>query len=559
MTRFLTLFKVLLINSFGTSAFRAKASKNRLEYFKALGIAALIAVGLGPSLYLYCRIIIQAYELMSPLGQAGSILSLGIVMVSVMIFFFGIFYVINIFYFASDAQSLLALPLRAWQVLGARFCVVLLYEYLTALPFLWPPLLIYGILSQASPIYYLYAVIGFLFVPLLPLGLATLPTVVLMRFANLGHHKDLFKILGGLFIIALAIGYQFIFQNSGPQLVDPQSLQNLLTDRNGLINLISRFFPSSRYLSLALVNYSTIDGLINLFIFAALSILTVALAWVLGEKMYFQGLIGSSEMNAKRKKIKQSDYKKIARRSSPLFSYLKKELYLLIRTPSYFINCVLTNVLVPVIVLIPLLLQSRNQAGPMPWLILVSNQAGQKIILAAMVGLVAFLASSNGITATSLSREGKEFYISKYIPLATKQKLLAKLLSGYIFGLIGAVLLIIAGNIILPMKTSLNATIIIVSLVSIVPILEAGLLIDLFNPKLDWENEQKAVKQNINVVFSMIFAILLCSAIIYIEIKFIDSLKLAAAFMLTCFGLAAALLYYFLMRKGIEQYDKLEG
>lgn len=109
------------------------------------------------------------------------------------------------------------------------------------------------------------------------------------------------------------------------------------------------------------------------------------------------------------------------------------------------------------------------------------------------------------------------------------------------------------------MKTYLNATIIIVSLVSIVPILEAGLLIDLFNPKLDWENEQKAVKQNINVVFSMIFAILLCSAIIYIEIKFIDSLKLAALFMLTCFGLAAALLYYFLMRKGIEQYDKLEG
>ncbi len=256
MLRFLALFKVLLIDSFGISAFREKAKKSKLEYFKALGIAALIIVGIGPTLYLYCRIIIQGFNLMMPLGQEGSILSLGIVCVSAMVFFFGIFYVINIFYFASDAQSLLALPLSAWQVLGARFSVALVYEYLTTFVFLWPPLLIYGILSQASPLYYFYAAIGFLMVPLFPLGLATLPTVVIMRFANLGKRKDLLKILGGLSLIALAIGYQFLFQNAGPDVMDPQFLQNMLTARNGVINLISRFFPSTRFLSLALVNYN---------------------------------------------------------------------------------------------------------------------------------------------------------------------------------------------------------------------------------------------------------------------------------------------------------------
>ncbi len=135
------------------------------------------------------------------------------------------------------------------------------------------------------------------------------------------------------------------------------------------------------------------------------------------------------------------------------------------------------------------------------------------------------MASSNAITATSLSREGKEFYISKYIPLATKQKLLAKLLSGYIFGIIASLLILIAANILLPMSPALAGTILAVSLIAMIPILEAGLLIDIFNPKLDWDNEQKAVKQNLNVVFSMIFAILLCAGIIYIQIKFIDSFK----------------------------------
>lgn len=559
MFRFLTLFKILFIDSFGISAFRAKARQNKASYLKLLGLTLLICVGLGPSIYLYCRILMQGFNLMAPLGQEGAILSLGISFTSAMIFFFGIFYVINLFYFAADAQSLLALPLRAWQVFGARFCVALSYEYLTAAPFILPPLIIFGIMSRASVLYYFYALIGFLLVPLLPLGLATIPTIIVMRFANLSHRKDLLKILGGLLIIALVIGYQFLFQSSGPDIVDPQALQNLLSDRNGLINLTSRFFPSSKYLTLALLDYNSLTGFLNLLVLVTLSLLTVALAWIIAEKMYFQGLVGSTEMKTHRTELSSADYQKLSKHSSPLIAYLKKELYLLIRTPSYFINCVLINVLLPIIMLIPILIQSHNLKGPMPWASLTSSPNGQKIILTAIVGLVAFLASSNGITATSLSREGKEFYISKFIPLASKHKLQAKLLSGYIFGIIASLLIVIAANIILPMSPFLAGTILAVSLIAMIPILEAGLLIDIFNPKLDWDNEQKAVKQNLNVVFSMIFAILLCAGIIYIQFKFIDSFNLAVIFMLACFGLAAAVLYHLLMSRGIEQYEKLEG
>jgi ABC-2 type transport system permease protein len=32
------------------------------------------------------------------------------------------------------------------------------------------------------------------------------------------------------------------------------------------------------------------------------------------------------------------------------------------------------------------------------------------------------------------------------------------------------------------------------------------ILLDLYNPKLDWDSEQKAVKQNLNVVYSMIIS-----------------------------------------------------
>jgi ABC-2 type transport system permease protein len=559
MSRFWTLLKILLINNLGISAIRTKGRKNKLEYLKVLGLGAAIVIGFTPTLWLYSKILIQGFDILAPLGQQGAILTLGIVMVSTMIFFFGIFYVINFFYFAGDAQNLLSLPLSGWQVLGARFSVVIAYEYLTELPFLLPPLIIFGIKSGASLVFWMYALIGFLLVPLLPLGLATLPTVIVMRFANLGRRKDLFKILGGLMVIALAVGYQFLFQKSGVNAMDPAFLQNLLTDPNGLMNLISRVFPSTKYLGLALVNADKAAGLVNLLIFAALSLLAVALAWLVGDKLYFKGLVGSSETTAKRKMLTSADYSRLGKGSPALVSYCTKEIRLLIRTPIYFMNCVLTNLLVPVLVVIPFLLQSHNKNGSMPWEGLIAKPEGQTILMTVIIGLAIFLAGSNAITATSLSREGQEFFISKYIPLSYKQQVLAKLLSAYILSIIGAVLLLIAAMILMPLDLALIGMILVVCLIAIAPIIEAGLLIDIFRPKLVWENEQKAVKQNLNVVFAMLFSILLGGAVLYIVIRFIHSPTLAATFMLGCFGLAAVVLYYLLMTKGIEQYRKLEG
>ncbi|HWP96497.1 MAG TPA: hypothetical protein VN426_06575 [Syntrophomonadaceae bacterium] len=559
MSRFWALLKMLLINYFGISALQIKDKKNRVKYLKKLGVGIILVAALAPTVYLYTWLLIQGFELLAPVGQEGAIITLGLVMVSSIVFFFGIFYVINFFYFAADTQNLLALPLRGWEVLGARFAVILCYEYLTELPFLLPPLLVYGIKSGSSLVYWVFALIGYLLTPLLPLSLASIPTVVVMRFANLSRRKDLFKILGSLLVIALAIGYQFLFQKSGSNSMDPVFIQNLLSDRNGLMNLISRIFPSTRYLGLALVNAGSAVGVMHLLQFAGLSLLAVVLAWLVGEKLYFQGLVGSGETTTRRKELEGKDYKRLGKGAPATLSYLSKEIRLLLRTPPYFINCVVTNLLVPVLLAVPFLLQSHKQNSPIPWEGLMARPQSQIVFMAAIIGLVMFLAGSNAITATSLSREGKEFFISKYIPLPYKKQIQAKLLSAYVFGALGAVLLIIAARILIPLTISLISILVLVSLVAMAPVIEFGLLIDILRPKQEWVNEQQAVKQNLNVVFSMLFALLLGGAILYMVIRFIHSPFLAAGFMLLCFGLAALTLYYLLMTWGIERYQNLEG
>ena len=57
----------------------------------------------------------------------------------------GIFYVLGVFFYSRDMSALIPLPVRPWQVLGAKFAVVLAYEYLMALPVLLPPMIIYGV------------------------------------------------------------------------------------------------------------------------------------------------------------------------------------------------------------------------------------------------------------------------------------------------------------------------------------------------------------------------------------------------------------------------------
>lgn len=559
MHRFWALLKILLINYFGISIYQMKTSQNRAKYFKKIGLVLLIIAALAPTIALYVKLLVQGFDLLAPLGQEGAILTLGIVLVSMIVFIFGIFYIINFFYFADDAQSLLALPLSGYQVLGARFAVVLVNEYLGALPFLLPPLLVYGIKSGASVLYWLYALLGFILVPLLPLGLATIPTVIIMRFANLSRRKDLLKILGGLVVIAIAVGYQFLFQKMGPNTMDPAFLQNLLTDRSGLMNLMSRVFPSTRYLGLALINAGQLKGLVSLLEFAGLSLLAVALAWLTGEKLYFKGLVGSTETTVKRRKLSEADYRRLGQGLPPVLSYGAKEMRLIFRTPTYFINSVLNNILVPVLLTIPFFIQSHNQKAAMPWENLLGAARGQTILMVIIIGVIVFMAGSNAITATSISREGRELYVSKYIPLSYQKQILAKLLSAYLLGLSGAVLMIIAARILMPLDNYLIAMLLGLSLVAITPVIEAGLIIDLYNPKLNWENEQQAFKQNFNVLFSMLLAILLGGGIIYVVVRYIHTPVQAALFMLLGFGLAAVLLYYFLMTWGVKRCYELEG
>jgi len=238
-----------------------------------------------------------------------------------------------------------------------------------------------------------------------------------------------------------------------------------------------------------------------------MTVVMYLLFMLLGKLLYFKGVIGINESSAKRESISSESISKKLNQTNKLNSYVMKEIRLLIRTPIYFMNCVLMNFFFPILIFIPLIVQGDFQSMFVQINQYVSDIQYSGIILAGLFAFMLFVASSNAVTATSISREGSGLYIMKYLPVSLEKQIKYKVRSGIWISLIAVVMILMIMVILkLPVLMIVFAGILSVNAL-LYPAL-TGIIIDMHNPKLNWDNEQAAVKQNLNVLFNMVFAII---------------------------------------------------
>ena len=86
-----------------------------------------------------------------------------------------------------------------------------------------------------------------------------------------------------------------------------------------------------------------------------------------------------------------------------------------------------------------------------------------------------------------------------------------------------------------------------------------SIFIDLNFPKLHWENEQKAVKNNMNVLFNMLIGAIVGGLSVYLVIKFKLTMWIAFAAFTVVFLALDIILYYLLCTVGVKLYKGIEG
>ncbi|MED4755341.1 putative ABC transporter permease subunit [Brevibacillus choshinensis] len=555
MNKIWLLTKIMLKNA--GPAWGAKKGSG----WKIALILFAIAVGILPMMAALVVFVAGLYDGLVQVGQESAILGLGVALTSLAIFILGLVYVMTVFYYSQDVEHFLPMPLSAKDILGAKFLVALLYEYMTSLIMIVPIFITFGVKSGGGVLYYLYALLVFIALPVIPLTLASIIVMLFMRYTNFGKSKDRFRLIGGLLAIALAVGFQaFIQRQTSGTGNNLEQIQQMITAGDqGLLGIVTQLFPASNLAALAMFENSAWSGLGYLVAFYVVAVVGFGLFTFVGNRLYFAGVMGISESKSKRKRVEESAFQKGVKARPAWLAYAVKEWKILWRTPAFFMNCALSSIFFPLFALIPLLSRRDSAemlAGLSDWL--QGEQVGG-ISLAFAFAAFVVLAGTNSTSITAISREGQGFFLNKSLPIPYGQLIVAKLIPGTILTVFSMALLVVEAAWFIKLSPLFVILALVVGIPGILFINLLGIMVDLQMPKLSWSSEQEAVKQNLNPLFSMLFGAVTAGICILAAFSLDSSMIGMGLSLFILFALLDYVLYRYLLKKGPIWMGKMDS
>lgn len=552
MSRFISLTKAFIKTNLGIY--------NKEDKKKAIVLVILLALGFMPLLKSLSASTSNIYDILKQINEESIILYMGIAATSLAIFIFAIFHVMNTFYFSMDIENLIPLPLRSYEIIGSKLILIIIYEYITEIIFLLPVLIQYGIKINAGLVYYIYGAIIFLINPIVPTILCTILIMVIMRFSNLGKNKDRFKMISGVVALSIGIGINLFIQSITSRNQSKDQIENMImTIKGKYVGVLSKIFPTTKSGVYSLIEHNNFKGFIYICLFLIITLLFLVAFIYIGEKLYLKGVVGISETTSTRKAIEDADLHRYTKKRSVITSYVLKEIKVLLRTPIYFMNCILMNFLWPVFFIAPIAMQGELSEIIQEVNAILQDIDGIKFVVIIAFSVVLFITATNGIAASSISREGQNLYFNKFVPLDAKNMFMAKILTAVIIEFVSIFFILLTISLIIKVPLIVIISIVIITIPAMFFSSLMGLIIDLYYPKLNWDNEQKAVKQNFNIIGNMalntILAVITATLFIKLNLNLITTILLIIAI----YTLINILMYIFLKNKGVAIFNNIEN
>ncbi len=503
MKEILFLTKVSLINNFNIHSLNPKNSRTTRDKVKPL-IFIFVIIALMPTYVYYVTFLRQVGKSLLMLNQELYFSTLAHYMASSMVFFFGLLYVLSYYYFSRDTEMLIPLPLKGRTIVVSKFITILVYEYVLLAIFLIPILVINKSLVGGNIIVYIIkSSMTFLLTPVIPLSLASILIIILMRTTNIKGKKDLIRLISMFLFMFVILGIQIVIQRSMVQIPPGQEqafIATLFSDNKALIDMTGRYFPVSKWTSISLSN-SGIESILDFIKIAAANIVAFAVMIAVSEKIYLGGIIGGKEAQAKKKKLTNEELEEASGRVSKNYiAIFKADMKTLLKTPIYMFNCVGIVIIIPFALLVmPSLTGNSGDIGEL------GNYYSQyeNFFTFGLAGGFMFFAAMNPTAPSAFSREGKTFWITRIIPVRTTDHIIGKGLSPLLLQLLSVIIVSAGIKFYIPVNAAGMLTSALLGMAGSVPLLLTGLAVDISRPLLDWDNPQRAVKQNFNVLISM--------------------------------------------------------
>jgi len=517
---------------------------------------AVIIASLLPILWLVYNMMVMVFSGFYILGEmpvaVGLVLNIG----SILVFFFSLIAAPALFYFAKDVEYVLPLPLKAGQVIGAKFLVALAFEYIISLAVIGTMFVALRDFLPAGVLTF-NSIVTVLTLPILPLVYSTILVMILMRVTRLGRNPDRYTLFVGILALVVAVGFSMY---AGQALtIDPDVFTELLMGEPVFITTLNTVFISNGFAARAFGSTVIFGGALhNQVINLAITAAAVAVFFLLAKALYFQGVIGLAESGAPTKKMTLEDISKNTKGQSKFISYLVKELRLLFRSPTAFINCILAAFIMPILVAISIVpLMRSGELDELLYLIDFSNPTAAAMALTIMCALGFLIGGMVSITSTAISREGRSLFIMKYMPVSYSTQLNAKAVSGLVVLIPALIFMLIPMQVLFQAPTWLFIGGVLLTLPGVVFVNYMGLYIDLLRPKLVWDTEQAAIKQNMNALLMLAASFGITACVVALGL-FVLRIPLVTFFgLLGVTGLLAYGAYYLAIGKGSSLLERL--
>lgn len=469
------LTSVQLCNLFGINEYRHTGDRGKkrrwialaavwvfllvfLEFFVVSASLGLGALGMGELIPRYLFASVSLITLVFSFLKAGSVI-----------------------FQMSSYETLAALPVTGTAIVVSRFLTMYVTNLAMSLLVMVPGLIICGLTAPAGTDFWIFGLVGTLFLPLLPITIATALGAGITAISSRMKRKSLVSsVLTVLFVVAALIGSSLMGRTQG---LDEEMMKDLAAAASAQIG---RIYPPAAWFGESVGGGGVAYFLLFLAVSAGLFLVTVFL---------LQRRFGAicSALNASSAK---NNYKLGAlKTASPVRAMVGRELRRYFASSIYVSNTIIGYILM-VAASAALLIAGRGALET------ALNMPG--ILDKGLPFVLSLVAIISPMTSCSISMEGRQWWIAQSLPVSSRavfdSKILANLTIAAPAWLLSTILCLLAVRpsflqglwlALIPGAYILFSTV-------------AGITINLALPVMHWDNEVRVVKQSASTLVAML-------------------------------------------------------
>lgn len=507
MKKILLISKMTLKGATNPLAGIQNSKQSNMGLGTKIFIWVMAIIGIASILFLFGAFAYSIITQLEMLNQAYLAVYLYLTAISLLAIFFSLINTPAVYYFDEAMENFLVLPITRRDYLSAKWIANAYSTSLIILPFSILFTIIFAINASITWATIPFLLIATIVTPLIPISLVVVFIVLLFSFIPFVRNKNLFVYMTTFMGLVLGLGINFM---TIPVVEGGDMLQALIDgfqgDGNTLLTFFNSVFPNVNMFVKALSESNVlylIAGLVITFIVIYLTILFT-------QYKYLDSALSMSEVGQSKKIISSDSFTKQTKQRSHFKALMKQDLRNILRTPIFA-----SNYFLPMIIL-PISFAFAGFGGDMDFSVfselpyylndLLFFFEPMEIIVASffLFTVLGYLMGSfSTITSTAISREGVQMQNYLQMPMQLKDVVYAKVALGTIVTGIFPLIVMIILQILFKAPIYILVIATLSTFIGVFCANVVSIFLDVIKPKLNWSNEQEAVKQNMLSVIPM--------------------------------------------------------